>query len=128
MIVRLKPGISLDLCHHRVFLIVGFAAPLWAKYGSAELWITGANEGGHSTGARGFHRLPDGTCQAVDLRTWTIPEREHRLLAVKELGAQLGALYDVLFEEEEKDPMSGKILRGEHCHCQYDPERPGTTV
>lgn len=124
--IRLKNSVSLDNVHHRMFLAVAMAAPVWAKYGSPDLTVTGANEAGHSTGPRGFHRLPDGTCQAADLRTWSIPEREHRLLACTELAGLLGPQYDVLFEEEIRDPQAGTILRGEHCHVQYDPDRPGT--
>ena len=116
--IRLKAGVSLDACHPRVFLIIGFAASVWAKYGSPDLTVTAANEPGHSTGPRGFHRLPDGSCQAVDLRTWSIPELEHRRLAVKELAGILGAVYDVLYERPGE--------RGEHAHVQYDPDRPGT--
>lgn len=123
--IRLKAGVSLDNVHPRVFLIIGFAAPIWAKYGSPDVWVTGANEDGHSTGPRGFHRLPDGTCQAVDLRTWTIAEPEHRRMAAKELAGILGPLFDVIFEVELRD-ATGKITRGEHVHVQYDPERPGT--
>ena len=126
--IRLKPGVVLDNVHPRIFFALAMAAPIWERYGSPELWVTAANEAGHTTGPRGFHRLPDGTCQAVDLRTWNIPAREHRLLAVQELGAILGPLYDVLFEEEIKDPTTGKVLRGEHCHAQHDPERPGTSA
>jgi hypothetical protein len=126
--VRVKNNVSLDNVHPRVFLIIGFAAPIWEKYGSTDLWITGGNEGGHSAGARGFHRLPDGTCQAVDLRTWTIANTEHRRQAAQELAGILGPLFDVLFEEEIRDPTTGKVLRGEHAHCQYDPERPGTSA
>lgn len=116
--IRLKAGVSLDNCHPRVFQILAMAAPIWEKYGSKDLTITGANEDGHSTGLRGFHRLPDGTCQAVDLRTWSIPEQEARYRAVKELANLLGPFYDVLYEKPGE--------QGEHAHCQYDPERPGT--
>ena len=126
--IRLKRGVSLDNVHPGVFIIIGSAAPIWAKYGSPDLWVTGANETGHSTGPRGFHRLPNGTCQAVDLRTWSIPEPEDRRMAVKELAEIMGPLYDVLFEKEIKDPTTGKILRGEHCHGQYDAARPGTST
>ena len=118
--IRLKPGVSLDNCHPRVFIIIGFAGPIWARYGSLDLTITGGNETGHSSGARGFHRLPDGTAQAVDLRTWSIPEMEHRHAACKELAAVLGPNYDVLYERPGQ--------RGEHAHCQYDPDRPGTVA
>jgi hypothetical protein len=116
--IRLKKGVSLDNCHPRVFLIIGFAAPIWDKYGSKDLTVTAANEEGHSKGPRGFHRLPDGTCQAVDLRTWSIPELEARHRAVKELAGILGPIYDVIYEKPG--------LTGEHAHVQYDPERPGT--
>ena len=126
--IRIKQGVSLDNVHPRIFLVIGFAAPIWDKYGSRDLWITGGNETGHSTGDRGFHRLPDGTCQAVDLRTWTITDPAHRLAAVKELAAVLGQLYDVLHEDEKRDPTTGAVLRGEHVHVQFDPDRPGTVA
>jgi hypothetical protein len=118
--IRLKPGVSLDRTHHRVFLMVSVAAPIWAKYDSPDLWIVGGNEPGHATNPdrrRQFHHLPDGTCQAVDLRTWTIPTVDRRREAAKELGAILGATYDVLYERPGE--------RGEHVHAQYDPDRPG---
>jgi hypothetical protein len=51
--IRLKKGVSLDNCHPRVFLIIGFAAPIWDKYGSKDLTVTAANEEGHSKGPRG---------------------------------------------------------------------------
>jgi hypothetical protein len=118
MTVRLKPGVSLDNVHPKMFLAIGFAAPIWERFGTPELWITGANEEGHATGARGFHRLPDGTCQAVDLRTWNIPRLEDRHAACTALAQTLGAFYDVLYERPGE--------RGEHAHCQWDPERVGT--
>ncbi len=125
--IRLKPNVSLDNVHSRIFLAIGLTAPIWDRYGSPDLWVTAANEPGHGTGLRGFHRLPDGVCQAADFRTWTIPSVRDRRRAVDELAAQLGPLYDVLFEEELRDPTSGKVLRGEHVHIQFDPDRPGTT-
>ncbi len=126
MIVRLKGATSLDRVHHEVFRAIAAAATVWAKHGADELWITGANEPGHSTGPRGFHRLPDGTCQAVDLRTWNIADHEARHEAATELAAELGPMFDVLYEEEVRDPTTGTVLRGEHVHVQHDPERPGT--
>lgn len=123
--IRTKPGVSLDNVHPRIFLAIGLAAPVWARYGSSDFWITGANEDGHSTGPRGFHRLPNGTCQAIDARTWTIKEPEHRRMACKELAGILGPDFDVIFEEEVRD-ASGKIIKGEHAHIQLDEERPGT--
>ena len=110
--------------HYRL----GFAGPIWARYGSPDLCLTAANEAGHGTGRRGFHRLPDGTCRAVDLRTWTIPAPADRRRARDELAVVLGPLYDVLFEDEVRDPTTGKVLRGEHIHLQFDEERPGTRV
>lgn len=124
--VRLKTGVSLDYCRPEVYYIVWKAAPIWTVLGSTDLWITGANESGHSTGPRGFHRLPNGTCQALDLRTWTIPRFSDRRLARDALAAALGPAYDVLFETELRDPITGRITRGEHMHVQFDPERPGT--
>jgi hypothetical protein len=118
--IRVKPGVTLDNSHHRMFLVAALAAPIWAKYGSPDLWITGGNEDGHSKGPRGFHRLPDGTCQAWDLRTWSIPELEHRKQACAELAGILGELYDVMYEKPGE--------RGEHAHVQWDPGRPGTRV
>ena len=127
--IRLKnAAISLDNVHPRLFFAIAMAAPIWERYGAPDLWITAANEEGHSTGPRGFHRLPDGTCQAVDFRTWNIAKLTDRHAAVKALGEFLGPLFDVLFEEEIRDPTTGKILRGEHCHVQRDPERPGTVT
>lgn len=117
--IRLKSGVSLDNVHHRVFLAIALAAPIWAKYGSPDLTITAGNEDGHSRGPRGFHRLPDGTCQAVDLRTKSIPELEHRRQACAELAAILGPDYDVLFEKPGD--------KQEHAHVQLDTERRGTT-
>jgi hypothetical protein len=118
-VIRTKAGVSLDNVHHRVFLAIALAAPIWAKYGSPDLTVTAANEDGHSTGPRGFHRLPDGTCQAADLRTWSIPELEHRKQACAELAGILGEKYDVLYERPGE--------KGEHAHVQWDPDRPGTT-
>lgn len=120
MMVRVKTGTSLDNCHPRVFQIIAMAAPIWEKYGSPDLTITGANETGHSTGSRGFHHLPDGTCQAVDLRTWSIPEQEARHRAARELANLLGPFYDVIYERPGE--------RGEHIHVQYDQDRPGTVL
>jgi hypothetical protein len=125
--IRVKNGVSVDNSHPRIFAAAALAAVVWAKYGSPDLWITGGNEGGHSTGPRGFHRLPDGTCCAWDFRTWSIPKPEDRREAVKELAKLLGPYYDVLFEEEIRDPTTGKVLRGEHAHCQVDFARPGTS-
>lgn len=116
--IRTKAGVSLDNVHHRIFVVIALAAPVWAKYGSPDLTVTAANESGHSTGPRGFHRLPDGTCQAVDLRTWSIPVLEDRHKACAELARLFGQHYDVLYEKPGE--------RGEHVHIQYDPERPGT--
>jgi hypothetical protein len=119
--IRLKsPAISLDNVSPRIFLAIALAAPIWERHGAPDVWITGANEEGHSTGPRGFHRLPDGTCQAVDLRTWNIPRLEDRHTAAKELADVLGPLYDVLYEKPGES--------GEHVHVQYDPERPGTSA
>lgn len=128
--IRLKPGadVNLDNVHPRIYLAIGFAGPIWARYGSPDLYLVGANEPGHATGPRGFHQLPDGTCQAVDFRTWTIPSVRDRRRAVDELAAQLGPLYDVLLEEEVRDPTTGKVLRGEHVHVQVDMDRPGTRL
>ena len=128
--IRLKPGtgVNLDNVHPRIYLAIGFAGPIWAQYGSPDLWLTAANEAGHGTGARGFHRLPDGTCRAVDLRTWTIPAPADRRRARDELAVVLGPLYDVLFEDEVRDPTTGKVLRGEHIHLQFDEDRPGTAT
>ena len=126
--IRLKPGVSLDNVHPRIFHLIAVAGPIWAKYGSTDLWITGANEPGHGVGSRGYHRLVDGTCQAVDVRTWTISDPISRRQAVDDLAAEVGSLYDVLFEEQRNDPLTGAVLRGEHAHCQYDPARPGTVA
>lgn len=125
--IRLKSTVSLDNVHARIFLAIGLAAPIWERHGSPDLWITAANEGRHSGGTRGFHHLPDDTCRAIDLRTWMMPDPDDRRRAARELAEMLGPLYDVLFEEELRDPTSGKILRGEHVHVQFDPDRPGTT-
>ncbi len=125
--IRVKPTVSLDNVHPQIFFAISLAAPIWARYGSSDLTITAANEGGHSVGLRGFHRLPDGTCRAVDLRTWTLnPEQKHR--AIDDLAASLGALFDVLFEPEIKDDRTGQVIRGEHAHVQYDEDRPGTVA
>jgi hypothetical protein len=120
-VIRLKPGASLDNVHPRIYFAIAMAAPVWARYGSPDLVVTAGNEAGHETNPdpkRQFHRLPDGTCQAGDLRTWTIPVLEHRHAACKELAGILGPDYDVLYERPG--------LKGEHCHVQLDPERPGT--
>ena len=109
--IRLKTGVVLDNVHPRIFFALAMAAPIWEKYGSPELTVTAANEDGHATGPRGFHRLPNGTCQAVDLRTWSIPEQEHRHAACRELAGILGAAYDVLYERPGQ--------RGEHAHIQF---------
>ena len=124
--IRLKEGVSLDNVHPQIFFALSIAAPIWARYGSRDLWVVAANEPGHSVGLRGFHRLPDGTCQAVDIRTWTLPTAEAKHRAIDDLATSLGALYDVLFEPQITDDRTGKVIRGEHVHCQYDPERPGT--
>jgi len=112
--IRLKNAVSLDNVHPQIFLAIALAAPIWERYGAPDLWITAANEEGHSTGPRGFHRLPDGRCQAVDLRTWNIVELADRRAAVRALGDILGPLFDVLYEKPGE--------RGEHAHVQYDPE------
>lgn len=116
--VRLKTGVSLDNMHPKIYLAIGLAAEIWARHGSPDMVITGGNEDGHSVGPRGFHRLPDGTAQAVDLRTWSIPVLESRHRAAKELAAVLGDKYDVIYEKPG--------ATGEHVHLQWDPERPGT--
>ena len=118
--VRVKEGVSLDSMHPKMFLAIAMAAPIWERWGAADLWITGGNEAGHGTGARGFHRLQDGTAQAVDIRTWNIPRLACRHKAAKELANILGLLYDVLYEKPGQ--------QGEHCHVQWDPERPGTNA
>jgi len=118
--IRVKPGVSLDNVHPQIFLAIGLAAPIWQRYGAPELWVTAANEEGHSTGPRGFHRLPNGTCQAADLRTWNIPEPADRHKAVEELAEHLGRYFDVLYEKPGQ--------QGEHVHLQWDEERPGTNV
>lgn len=127
--IRLKPGVSLDNVHPRVFHLISVAARIWSRHESPDLWITGGNESGHASGARGYHRLADGACQAVDLRTWSIPgPLERRKAAVEELAWELGPDFDTIFEEELRDPVTSAILKGEHAHCQYDPGRPGTVV
>lgn len=116
MIVRVKPGATLDNTHHKVFAAIAFAASIWARYGAAELVVTAGNEPGHTTNpdpARQFHRLPDGTAQAGDLRTWNIPNLEDRHEACRELALVLGPEYDVLYEKPGEE--------GEHCHLQWDP-------
>ena len=112
--IRLKnAAVSLDNVHPRIFLAIGFAAPIWERYGSPDLWVTAANEAGHTTNPdpqRQYHRLPDGRCQAADLRTKSIPHAADRQAACIELAGILDLSYDVLFEKPGQD--------GEHCHVQ----------
>lgn len=113
--IRLKNGTSLDNVHPRMFLVIGFAAPIWRKYHVDDLWVTAGNEAGHTTNpdpAKQYHRLPDGTCQAVDLRTKSIAELEHRRQAVKELTDILGPDYFVQHENPGED--------NDHCHVQLN--------
>lgn len=120
--VRLKPKVSLDNVHPQMFSVIAKAADIWSRYNSRDLWITAANEEGHSIGPRGFHRLPDGTCQAIDIRTWSIPFHVHKMAAIEDLTVVLGREFDVIFEKEERD-ASGRVIKGEHVHVQYDPKR-----
>ena len=113
--IRLKAGVSLDNTHPRLFATIAMAATIWQRYGAADLWITAANEEGHTTNPdpwRQFHRRPDGTCHAVDIRTWNIPTIPARYRAVQALTLALGAEWDVLYERP------GQV--GEHAHVQLD--------
>ena len=120
--IRLKDGVSLDRVDRHVFHAVAIADEIWARHGAAECWVTAGNEPGHKTNldrSRQFHRLPDGTCQAADLRTHNLPPANVKP-AVDELARTLGPLYDVLLEHPG-EPI-------EHCHLQFDPDRPGTVT
>ncbi len=122
IIVRIKAGVSLDKVHPKVFFAIALAGTAWEQLGAAELWITAGNEAGHTTNPdplRQFHRLPDGSCQAIDLRvhqfTGTNKHEARRILA-----SMLGVNYDVILEKEG--------LPDEHIHVQWDPDRPGTVL
>jgi hypothetical protein len=121
MIIRLKDGVSLDHVRAELFYAIWRASIVWSQYGADTLWVVGGREQGHVTNPdllRQFHWLPDGTCQAVDLRTWNIAELEGRKQACKSLAILLGREYDVIYEKPGE--------KGEHVHVQLDPERPGT--
>ena len=113
-VIRLKnPDISLDNLHPGIWSAIAIAAEVWAKW-RTDLVITGANEPGHTTNpdpTRQFHRLPDGTCQAVDLRVWNLPA-EVRREAVAALRERLGPDYDVIYERPGE--------AGAHVHVEYD--------
>jgi hypothetical protein len=102
-----------------MFFAIAMADRVWEQLGQPECWITGANETGHSTGPRGFHHLPDGTCQACDLRIHAFND-EQKKEARRILASILGRDYDVLLESID--------MPNEHIHVQYDPQRPGTNV
>lgn len=112
--IRLKnPDISLDNTHPRIWTAVAVAAEVWAQW-RVDLVITAANEAGHETNPdpeKQFHRLPDGTCQAVDLRVWNLPA-DARREAADELKVRLGMDYDVLYEKPGEP--------GAHVHVEYD--------
>jgi hypothetical protein len=121
LIVRIKAGVSLDLTHPKVFVALARATAVWEKIEAREMWITACNEAGHTTNPdrnRQFHRLPDGTCQAFDLRTHNLANLASIYQAQRLLAATLGKYYDVVLENVGTD--------NEHIHVQYDPERLGT--
>ena len=113
--VRTKTGVSLDNTHQRIFLAIAIAAKLWEAHG-VDLVITGANETGHHTNpdpTKQFHRLPDGSCKAVDLRSWNLPPTL-RSQMLTDLRKALGPGYDVLYERPGE--------QGEHYHIEWDPK------
>ena len=120
MIIRLKDGVSLDHCHGKMYHAISIATQVWQQCGAHELWITGGREHGHTTNpdvSRQFHWLPDGSCQAIDLRTHNLSEGKAQE-AQRLLARLLGPEYDVLLEHPGED--------NEHIHVQYDPMRLGT--
>lgn len=122
MIVRIKPGVSLDKVHHKMFFAVFCAAVVWEQMGANFIEVTGANEAGHTTNPdkeRQFHRLPDGTCQAFDFGIHNL-KSEKKPEARRILASMLGSMYDVLLEFVD--------TKDEHIHVQFDPKRPGTVL
>ena len=113
--IRLKvASIDLDHTHPRVWEAVWRAGEIWAQHGSPDCVITAAREQGHETNpdpTRQFHWLPDGTCQAVDIRTWSLPLSQ-RALAVADLRQALPDGFDVIYERAGEP--------GEHCHLEWD--------
>ena len=112
--IRLKStDISLDKTHPTVWYAVSVAARVWEELGQ-DLVITAANEAGHTTNpdpTKQFHRLPDGSCRAVDLRIWNLP-RDTREGAVDTLRTMLGPDYVVIHERPDQ--------AGVHVHVQYN--------
>lgn len=120
--IRLKPGVDLDSVHPKIYFAIIMADQVWKQLGFEEVWVTAANEPGHTTNPdpmRQFHLLPDGTCQACDLRIHQFTP-ENKKEARRILASILGKEYDVILESEGK--------ANEHIHVQYDPNRPGTAV
>ena len=113
--IRLKSTeISFDNTHPAVWYAVSVAARVWEELG-ADLVITAANESGHTTNpdpTKQFHRLPDGSCRAVDLRIWNL-SGSSRAEAVETLRTVLGPDYDVIHERPG--------WAGEHVHVEFDP-------
>ncbi len=117
MIVRLKDGVSLDKVHHKIYLAVGMIAPTFEGAGLTEMVLTAGNEPGHTTNPdpkRQFHRLPDGTAQAIDVRSKNVPValKDQVLAELKEI---LGPSYFV--------DLEFKGQPNEHYHIQYEGRR-----
>lgn len=100
--IQVKDGVLLHGLSEEIWQAAQKADEVYKRFGADGIVITSGRDGTHMRGSKHY------VGQALDVRTWTVPEDKHGLL-VASLKDGLGPDYDVVLEKT-------------HIHMEYDPK------
>jgi len=107
-VIRLKPGVCLDMLTPQMVIAATIIDQVYAYYAVDECWITSANDSKHSK--KSFHYFG----KALDIRTHNIKDSKLKTAIMEKIKLFLGEEFDVILES--------KGTSNEHIHVEWDPK------